>query len=318
LLTKAEKERRVVELYEQEKTYREIAREVRISPGDISDIIKRHTGELLGTVKPQNALQKLETIDTRAFKLFEAGKAPVKVAIDLDLRSDDVTKLYTEYLKLKGLEELSLLYEERKDDLHDFHSAYKLMVNETLTPRQLIDAANYLQELPVLERRLDVIKTEMEGLEYQRQEVYNNIVTANMDLNSIKLGIDVQKKEFERLNHQKLQVQTALVNMNTTAGYQQVQRIAEAGAGNILKQNQAVLGAALRAVFQALKEEPRNELQILIYGTLTYPMYESRYGNMPRNYLQLRQAVILQAAEEMYNNLLAKVVGNTMSSTLAI
>lgn len=69
MLTRVEKERRVVELYEDGKTYREITREVRISPGDISDIIKRHTGTLQGKVKPQNALQKPETIDTRAFNL---------------------------------------------------------------------------------------------------------------------------------------------------------------------------------------------------------------------------------------------------------
>jgi hypothetical protein len=159
---------------------------------------------------------------------------------------------------------------------------------------------------------------DVEGLENKSTEIYNSIVTAKQDLNSINLGIEVNREELERLNRQKLQVQTALVNMNTSLGYQQVLRTAEAAAGNILKQNQAVLGAALRAVFQALKEEPRNELQILIYGSLTYPMYEPRNGNMPRNYLQLRQAVILQAAEEIYNDLLAKVVGNTMSSTLAI
>jgi hypothetical protein len=76
----------------------------------------------------------LETIDTRAFKLFEECMTSVKVAIELDLRSDDVTTLYTEYLKLKGLEELSLLYKERKDDLHEFHRAYKLTVDEGVAP----------------------------------------------------------------------------------------------------------------------------------------------------------------------------------------
>jgi hypothetical protein len=134
LLTKTEKERRVVDLYEEGKTYREITREVRISPGDISDIIKRHTGELQAALEQQKVGQKPETIDTRAFKLFEDGKTPVKVAIELDLRSDDVTKFYTDYLKLKGLEELSLLYKERKDDLQEFHRAYKLVVEEGVAP----------------------------------------------------------------------------------------------------------------------------------------------------------------------------------------
>jgi hypothetical protein len=250
LLTKEEKERRVIELYEQGKTYREIIREVRKSPGDISDIIKRHTGELQGTVKPQNALQKLETNDTRAFKLFEAGKTLVKVAIELDLRSDDVTKLYTEYLKLKGLEELSLLYGERKDDLHSFHNAYKLMVNDSLTPRQLIDGANHMQELPSVKSRCELIKREMEGLESQRQEVFNNIVTAKMDLNSINLGIDDQKKEFERLSNEKRKYESLIASMNNGAGCQRIRTIAEGAASDILTDNMTVLGAALHALLR--------------------------------------------------------------------
>ena len=313
--TRAEKEKLVIELYEQGKTIREIAKEVHLSFGTISRIIKRHNGELQ-TVLVQNVEQKLETIDTRAFKLFEEGKTPVKVAIELDLRSDDVTRLYTEYLKLKGLEELSLLYEERKDDLHEFHSAYKLMVNETLTPRQLIDAANHMQELPSVKSRCELIKREMEGLEYQRQEVYNNVVTAKMDLNSINLGIDVHKKELDRLNSEKRQYESLIASMNSSAGCERIRAIAEATARSILRDNEVVLLAGLRALLRALSEEPRNQLQTIIYGSLRYPLYEPRNGNRPQNYIQLRQAVLLQSAEETYQDLLAKTLHNTMSSAL--
>jgi hypothetical protein len=76
--------------------------------------------------------------------------------------------------------------------------------------------------------------------------------------------------------------------------------------------------AALRALLQALKDEPKNELQLLIYGSLKYQLYEPRNGNPPQNYAQLRQALLLESAEEMYNDLLAKVVNNTMSSALDI
>jgi len=316
LLTKAEKERRVVDLYEEGKTYREITREVRISPGDISDIIKRHTGELQGTVKPQNALQKPETIDTRAFKLFEAGKAPVKVAIELGLRSDDITKLYTEYLKLKGLEELSLLYEERKDDLHEFHRAYKLTVDEGVAPQRLIDAANHLQDIASLESRCEVIKWEVEGLENKSTEIYNSIVTAKQDLNSYNVSIKVHKQENTQLHNHKQQLQSVIATLEQSEGYQQIQRIAESSARSILTQNKVVLVTALRALLRVLKDEPRNELQLLIYGSLSYPLYEPELGKPPQNYVQLRQAVLLQSAEEMYQDLLAKTVHYSMSSAL--
>jgi chromosome segregation ATPase len=306
LLTKAEKERRVVELYEEGKTYREITREVRISPGDISDIIKRHTGELQGTVKPQNALQKPETIDTRAFKLFEEGKTPVKVAIELDLRSDEVTKLYTEYLKLKGLEELSLLYEERKDDLHEFHRAYKLAVDEGVAPQQLIVAANYLQDIASLESRCEVLKREVEGLENKSGEIYNSIVTANQDLNSYNVSINVHRQENTRLHNHKQQLQSVIAGLEQSEGYQQVQRIAEGIVMSILADNRMILETAIRTVLQALRTDI--DLRLLVEPLQRYAAYYQRTGN------QFCHAKMLELSIILYNDLLAKCVNDTMSS----
>jgi hypothetical protein len=284
LLTRAEKEKRVIELYEQDKTYREIAKEVHMSLGNISSIIGRHTGE----VKPGRGHQHAETIDTQTFKLFEGDHTPVQVAIKLNIKSEEVTKLYTEYLKLKGLEELSLPYEERREDLDEFHGAYKLMVNKGVSPQHLIDAANRLQELPSVESRCELIKREVEGLEIKSGEIYSSIVTASQDLNSINLGIDVHKKELDRLNYEKRQYESLIAGVNSSAGCDRIRAIAEATARSILTDNRVVLEAALRALLQALSEEPRNQLQLVIYGSLRNPLYEPSNAKPPQNYIQLR------------------------------
>ncbi len=57
---KEEKEKHVIELYEQGKTYREIVKELHISPGRISSIIKKSNGE--EEIKPVSK-------DTQARKL---------------------------------------------------------------------------------------------------------------------------------------------------------------------------------------------------------------------------------------------------------
>jgi len=54
---------------------------------------------------------------TQAYKLFSEGKKPVEVAIQLGLSERQATKHYREYWELKGLHELTFLYEERKDHL---------------------------------------------------------------------------------------------------------------------------------------------------------------------------------------------------------
>lgn len=315
MLTKAEKENRVIELYEQGKNYRGIAQEVRMSLTNISSIVRRHTGELQAA-EVQNVEQKLETTDTRAFKLFEEGKTPVKVAIELDLRSDEVTKLYTEYLKLKGLEELSLIYEERKDDLHEFHRAYKLTVDECVAPQRLIVAANHLQDIASLESRREVLKREVEGLENKGTEIYNSLDSAKQDLNTYNVSIKVHRQENTQLHNHKQQLQSVIAGLEQSEGYQRVQRIAEATARSILRDNEVILVAALRALLQTLSEEPSSHLQTIIYGSLSYPLYEPRNGNRPQNYIQLRQAVLLQSAEETYKDLLASAVKNTISSVM--
>src|SRR6188472_2055970 len=57
---------------------------------------------------------------TQAYKLFSEGYKPVEVAIQLGLPEKQATRYCREYWELKGLHELTLLYEERKDHLPSF------------------------------------------------------------------------------------------------------------------------------------------------------------------------------------------------------
>jgi CBS-domain-containing membrane protein len=100
----------------------------------------------------------------------------------------------------------------------------------------------------------------------------------------------------------------------SSAGYQRIRNIAEATVRSILTQDKVISIAALRALLQALKEVPRSELLFLIYGSLSNPIYEPQNGNRPQNYAQLRQELLLESAEPMYKDLLAKAVNNTLSS----
>src|SRR4051812_8800388 len=106
--TRVQKEKRVIELYKLGKTIREIAKEVHMSFGDISSIIKKFTGE---------DQEKITSKDTQAIKLFSQGKTPVDVVIELDLISDEVNRVYREFWKLKRLYQLYSIYDEIKNDV---------------------------------------------------------------------------------------------------------------------------------------------------------------------------------------------------------
>jgi DNA-binding NarL/FixJ family response regulator len=90
MLTRQEKERLVIELYNQGKTIRDVAKELRMSFRDIGAILKK-SGE---KEEEKEEKQSLLSPSTQAYRLFSKGKAPIEVAIALNLSESETTKFY--------------------------------------------------------------------------------------------------------------------------------------------------------------------------------------------------------------------------------
>ena len=133
MLSNVEKEKLVTELYyNQRKNVRQIAQEARISFRDIAAILKQKEAAAVndssgnggnGIVvmnKIGNGSSQSNQKSTQAYKLYSEGKKPVEVAIQLGLSEKQATKYCREYWELKGLHELTFLYEERKHYLPSF------------------------------------------------------------------------------------------------------------------------------------------------------------------------------------------------------
>src|SRR5215211_6118723 len=119
--TRQERERVVLDLYNQGKTIREIAKEVRMSFRDIGVILNkiveeknREQQDNNGMEKNQNREQQHLSLSAQAYKLFSDRKTPLEVAIALNLGESEATKFYREYWKLKQLHNLNMVYEELK------------------------------------------------------------------------------------------------------------------------------------------------------------------------------------------------------------
>ena len=79
ILTRQEKERLVLQLYNQGKTIRDIAKELRMSFRDIGGILKKASGEKEG--KQEKEQSSLVSPSSQAYRLFFEGKKPIDVAI---------------------------------------------------------------------------------------------------------------------------------------------------------------------------------------------------------------------------------------------
>ena len=122
-----ERERHVIGLYNQGKSTRDIAKELRMSLRDISSILRKNQVShgisfpiIDNDSNNSNNNKSPNQKSTQAYKLYSEGKKPVEVAIQLALPERQATRYYTEYLELRGLYELTLLYEERKRHLPSF------------------------------------------------------------------------------------------------------------------------------------------------------------------------------------------------------
>ena len=89
VLTRIQKEKRVIELREQGKTIREIAEDVHTSFAAINSIIKKHTGE-------DKDKEKTLSKDTQAIKLYSQDKTPVDAVIELDVHPEEAKRVYRE------------------------------------------------------------------------------------------------------------------------------------------------------------------------------------------------------------------------------
>src|SRR5215216_5737356 len=124
-LSREEKERQVIDLYSQGKTYRQIAEEVRISPNDIHTILKKKEEEKNNSIVTNNKKQPTSSIATGAYKLFNEKKTTVEVAIALNLTEPRVSKMYREYWKLRGLDILYLIYKETNGKIWPLWKLYQ-------------------------------------------------------------------------------------------------------------------------------------------------------------------------------------------------
>ena len=111
-----ERKGRVLELYDQGKNTREIAKELRMSLRDISIILRTNqVNHGIAITKDNgndnnnnsnNSNKSCNEKATRAYKLFSEGTKLSDVAIELGLREKEASKLFGEFLRLKGQQEI--------------------------------------------------------------------------------------------------------------------------------------------------------------------------------------------------------------------
>jgi hypothetical protein len=231
MLINVEKEKLVIDLYyNQRKNVRQIAQEARISFRDIAAIIKKVNdgGNGNGNDNTNKYNSQPNEKCTQAYKLFDEGKKPVEVAVQLCLSEKEATRYYTEYWRLKGLNELHSIYKEIKGDLSLILKLYRLLKREGIRTKDLEWFVNTINtgmyKIPEIQKQYAKIQDEIEAIDYKKtmakyqlDDMNNRLTILNRDIHNKRnelayLRIGVQELEgyvhgLENHNQQQHKIQ---------------------------------------------------------------------------------------------------------------
>lgn len=165
MVTRAEKEKQVVQLHKEGKGTREISKSVHMNLTDIGSILHREFPEEYADKTP------VLSIETQALQLFTEGKTLVEVATQLNAKTEDVIEMHKNYLRLKFR-----------------HSAVKILEEYKNQPKSLL-------------RLLLDIKRSKLGLRGAIEALKNkdDLMTAKKELESVNLQVAHKMNELARL-----------------------------------------------------------------------------------------------------------------------
>jgi transposase len=350
ILTRQERERLVLALYNQGKTYREISKEARISPRDIGIILnkvmeeknaeglkeERQQGNNTDAENNQEQHQQL-SLSTQAYKLFSEGKTPLEEAIALSLRESEVTKFCREYWRLKQLYNLIMVYEEIKDDIGYFLKLYKLGKAKGMYVQQIVDLlAIANNDLPAIEERFKRLRNDISMLQSQKHtckrnlyQLNNQIATTIRLLNSFRISCETKRRETENLGNEKTRLEAIITEFKSNNNeYLEIERTAEEKVKDVLTNGKLLLRFATASVIESLRRNPElcnfvlndisNNTDITSYGSnylsLTLPGEQHQQSFSCLND-DIYAAVILEEAGKLYNGLTTKLANEVISAS---
>jgi DNA-binding transcriptional regulator GbsR (MarR family) len=158
----------VIQLYQQGKTIREIAKEVHMSFSRISQVINRFEGVNSDEEVPVSK-------ETKALKLFSEGKNPVFVAIELDMKIDEIKRLYLEYLNMNGLNDLTKFYHEQGDQFLPFVQFYNNLRSKGISTLKVLGLAELVHKISQIEIQLKEKSDRIQGMLQHQQSIVKEI-----------------------------------------------------------------------------------------------------------------------------------------------
>jgi uncharacterized protein (UPF0147 family) len=298
VLTRQEREKLVIDLYNQGMTIRDIAREVRISFRDIGLILKKASGE---KEEKQDNEQSLLSPSSQAYRLFLEGKSLIDVAISLDLSESEVTKYYEEYLNLKQMYELRMVYKEIGGDIVPFLKLFRILKKERINSQHIVNLFSIANnDLPALERRYHRLKKDVVLLELKEQKSGSQVrILAKMS--------EDYKQQIEELREKKMAFESLIREFKNNKVYKKIRRIAEEEVNNRLSKNKELLTIAISSVLESISKDPTK------YNFL---VNSNQWHTLHSNFIDKYRSLILDDSQTLFEIMTRELTNKILENSI--
>ncbi|HKG30584.1 MAG TPA: hypothetical protein VKA91_04880 [Nitrososphaeraceae archaeon] len=329
-MSRKEKERCIIDLYyNQGKTFREIATELRVSFSYIAVVIRKKEAEEEKKNNADNNTNKNQqepssSIAAKAYDLFSKGKTTVEVAIALNLTEPRVSKMYGEYWKLRGQDILNLIYKETNGKIWTFLKLYKeLIKNRRMSTEQVVNAVEIaIHKLPHMETLYEQAKEQLDKMQLTGQHLSNHITVLERKISILDTTAFSSEQECKRTG-QQLQELTAKKDrlekwIANILNNDELKQMVKENVKAALSENKQIVSVALTALLQTLKSDP--QMINIIYKILTANDSEQQKDDNNGNaikYFESNKDNILDLAEKHFKNLVEALTNNAIALTAA-
>lgn len=265
-LSVKEKEKYVLKMREEGKTYRDIAHELLISPREISKILKRANGEIEEKERKKIVLSKT----AQALQLFKKGKSPTDVAIKLDLSPQEANSLYYNFLSLNNLHHLVETFKEfDNDSLQDIINNYDFMKENGISKEKIVEAVKMINELPKIKEEYQEISDQLPDLQKEREFYLSDnklLISKNCELNdecnSLLLKIESANRMLELTENELNKKRELLDTITKSEEYVTLKSRIEEEVNDFLNQKKELLKLSAMTILKIIKEDPKKDILI--------------------------------------------------------
>jgi len=254
ILSRALRDKKIIELYEEGYPVSEIVSRLHASPNTVTDCIKQH-----------NKSKEPQVVSARAqaFVLFKSNTSLVDVAAKLDLSADDTQNFYADFQRLKGLDEYVMLNFKTEGDINYYLDFYKECQELKITPAIAMEALAMARSATSIERQGDSAAQELKEIQrsiLNAKEIRNYLRKENENLKSekeyLRSEIGILQMDIRNLENDISELKRVEQEYKDSEFHQTVRKIATEEATRIWANKSMERIEARVAIAKVIRQNP--------------------------------------------------------------